>query len=86
MRGSATAMSTTPILAESSAGIELVSATEKVTAAKVEALSPQVEGEARHVYGYCHGNESEEGLVHWEGKGEMDMLRRWDSGEGNIAA
>ena len=46
-------MSTTPVLAESSAGIEFASATEKVTAAKVEALGPQVEGEARHVCGDC---------------------------------
>ena len=49
IRGSATAMSTTPVLAESSTGTELASATEKVTAVRVEALEPQVEGEARHV-------------------------------------
>ena len=48
IRGSVTAMSTTPVLAERSAGIELAGMTEKVTAAKVEALGPQVEGEARH--------------------------------------
>jgi hypothetical protein len=78
-------MSTTPVPAESTAGIELASATERATAAKVEALGPQVEGKARHVCGYCHENESA-GLMHCEGKGEVDMLRRWDSGEGNIAA
>ena len=35
--------------------------------------------------GYCHENESE-GLVHRESKGEVNMLRRWYSSEGNIAA
>ena len=39
-------MSTTPVPAESTAGIELASATERVAAAKIEALGPQVEGKA----------------------------------------
>ena len=59
-------MSTTPVPSESTAGVELASTTEGVAAAKVEALGPQVEGEARHVCGYCHANESV-GLVRCEG-------------------
>jgi hypothetical protein len=59
-------MSTTAVPAEITAGIELASATERATAAKVEAMEPHVEGEARHVCGYCHENESA-GLIHCEG-------------------
>jgi len=44
-------MSTTHVPAESTAGIELASTTEKVAAAKVEALGPQEEGEAGHGHG-----------------------------------
>ena len=66
MKGSATAMSTTAVPAESIAGIELASATERSTVAKVEGMEPHVEGEARHVCGYCHENESA-GLMHCEG-------------------
>ena len=43
----------TPVLAESTTGIELASATERATAPEVEALDPQV-GEAWHTCGYCH--------------------------------
>ena len=72
-------MSTTPVHSESTAGVELASTTEGVAAAKVEALGPQVRGEARHVCGYCHENESA-GLMHCvrRGKGEVDVLRRGD--------
>jgi uncharacterized ParB-like nuclease family protein len=61
-------MSTTPspVPAESTAGIELASATEIVTAPEVEALGPQVEGEAWHARGYCHKHESA-GLMDCEG-------------------
>jgi hypothetical protein len=44
--GSAAAMSTRAVTTESTAGIELASVTERVTAARAEALGPQVEGEA----------------------------------------
>ena len=56
--GSAAAMSTRAVTTKSSAGIELASVTESVTAAKAEVLGPQVEGEAMHVCGYCHEKES----------------------------
>jgi hypothetical protein len=59
-------MSTKPVTAETAAGIELASATERVTAAKVEALNFQVEGEAGYGRRYCHENECA-GLTHWEG-------------------
>ena len=78
-------MSTTPVPAESTAGIELTSVTERVTAAKVEALGPHVEGEARHVRGYCCENERAD-LMRCEGKGEVDVLRRGNPDEGNTAA
>ena len=54
--GRVAAMSTTPtpVPGESTAGIELASATERVTAPEVEALGPQVEGEARDACGYYH--------------------------------
>jgi hypothetical protein len=55
-----------PVPAESTDGIELASATERVTAAKVEALGPQVEGHARHVCRCCHENKTAD-LVHCEG-------------------
>ena len=61
-------MSTTPVTAESTAGIELASVIESVTAAKYEALGPQVEGEAGYGRRYCHENESA-GLM-WEGSGK----------------
>ena len=64
-------MSTTPVPAESTAGIELTSVTESVTAAKYEALGPQVEGEAGYGRRYCHENESA-GLM-WEGVREKPM-------------
>ena len=44
----------TPVPAESTAGIERASTTERVTAPEVEALDPQVEGEAKYGCGYCH--------------------------------
>jgi hypothetical protein len=54
--GRVVAMSTTPtpVPAESTAGIELASATERATAPEVEALGYQGEGEDRHACGYCH--------------------------------
>ena len=44
----------TPVLAERTAGIELASATKRVTAPEIEALGPQGEGQARRACGYCH--------------------------------
>jgi hypothetical protein len=59
-------MSTKPVPTESAAGIELARATERVNAAEVEALGPQVEGETGYGRVYCHENEST-GLTHCEG-------------------
>ena len=65
-------MSTTAVPAENTAGIELASVTERATAAKVEALEPHVVGEARHVRGYYHENESA-GLMDCEGARAKSM-------------
>ena len=75
-------MSTTHVPAESTAGIELASTTEKVAGAKVEALGPREEGEA----GHGRRTLPSAGLIHCEGlKGEVDVLRQGDPGEGNTA-
>lgn len=44
-------MSTTAVPAKSTTSIELASATERVAAAKVEALEPWAEGKAGHEHG-----------------------------------
>ena len=79
-------MSTRPVPTESAASIELARATESVAAAEVEALGPQVEGEAGYGRVHCHENEIAGLTASRGGKGEVDALRRGDSGKDDTAA
>ena len=79
-------MSTKPVPTEIAAGIELARATERVAAAEVKALGPQVEGEVGYGRVDCHENESAGLTASRGGKGEVDALRRGDSGKGDTAA
>ena len=62
-------MSTTAVPAESTTRVELVSATERVAAAKVEALEPWAGGKQGMGAECCHEKERA-GLMHCEGQGQ----------------
>lgn len=76
---------TTNVPAESTVGIKLASATERVAAAKVEALGPREEGEARHGRGVLPRKRERRPDALRGGKGKVDALGQGDPGEGNTA-
>jgi len=79
------AMSTMQVPAESPAGIVLASTTEKVAAAKVEALGSREEGDAGHGRRMLPRNGERRVDVPRGSRGEVDVLRQGNLGEGNTA-